>query len=164
MVTSVKLKGERVTIGMAHLHSRCAPAKREHQMATYLASFPPSGRAIFAGDLNTTTMELASIGSIAKLAVAMLTNSRRFRAPQRHEPLFERLREAGLEIDGANVPNRATFTFSKMIPLIFRPKLDWIALRELRPVAGSAAVIAPRHSILAPRASDHDFVMIDVEF
>jgi hypothetical protein len=45
-----------------------------------------------------------------------------------------------------------------------RPKLDWLAVRELRPITGTAAVVAPRSSILRRRASDHDFVTVELAF
>lgn len=163
IVTRVKFGGEELTVGVAHLHSRCTPAERARQMATYLESFPAVGRAIFGGDLNTTTTELSSRALILATARQMIANPDRFRAPEAYEPLFEHLRERGLEIEGANVANRATFTFSGLIPRSMRPKLDWLAVRELRPIAGTAAVIAPRSSILSRRASDHDFVMVDLE-
>ena len=44
-VTRVKFGGEGITVGVAHLHSRCTPAERARQMATYLESFPASGRS-----------------------------------------------------------------------------------------------------------------------
>ena len=47
LVTNLKFGGEEITVGVAHLHSRCTPAERARQMATYLESFPASGRAIF---------------------------------------------------------------------------------------------------------------------
>lgn len=164
LVTRAKFGGEELTIGLAHLHSRCTPAERARQMATYLESFPAAGRAIFGGDLNTTTTELSSRALILATARQMLANPDRFRAPQAYEPLFDHLRERGLEIEGVNVANRATFTFSGLIPRSMRPKLDWLAVRELRPIAGTAAVVAPRSPILLRRASDHDFVTVDLEF
>ena len=82
---------------------------------------------------------------------------------ERYEPLFDRIHERGLLIDGANAINRGTFTFSGIIPRVFRPKLDWIALRDLSPVPRSARVISPRLSPWSRRASDHDFVAVDVE-
>jgi endonuclease/exonuclease/phosphatase family metal-dependent hydrolase len=163
IIASVRFGTEKLTIGLAHLHSRCAPAAREQQVATFMASFPDTGRALFAGDLNTTTTDLLSRSAILRLGLQMLLNPRRFRAPQRYEPLFERIRENGLEIDGANVPNRGTFTFSGAIPRLYRPKLDWIALRKLRPVPGTAKIVSPRLSIATRRASDHDFIVVDVE-
>ncbi len=163
IVTRVKFGGEELTVGVAHLHSRCAPAERARQMATYLESFPAAGRAIFGGDLNTTTTELSSRSLMLATARQMIANPDRFHAPEAYEPLFDHLRERGLEIEGVNVANRATFTFSGLIPRSMRPKLDWLAVRELRPIAGTAAVVPPRSPILLRRASDHDFVTVDLE-
>lgn len=160
---SARFGGETITLGVAHLNSRCTPAKRERQMAAYMAEFPPTGRAIFGGDLNTTTTELKGLPAIAAVAVKLIASPRRFRAPEALEPLFERMKELGLETDGVNVKYRATFTFSGFIPRVMRPKLDWLAVRGLRAVAGSAAVIAPTNSLFSRRASDHDFVRVDLE-
>jgi endonuclease/exonuclease/phosphatase family metal-dependent hydrolase len=163
LVTRVKFGGEELTVGVTHLHSRCTPVERARQMASYLESFPAAGRAIFGGDLNTTTTELSSRALILATARQMIANPDRFHAPESYEPLFGHLREHGLEIEGANVANRATFTFSGLIPRSMRPKLDWLAVRELRPIAGTAAVVPPRSPILMRRASDHDFVTVDLE-
>lgn len=163
IVARVKFGGKDLTVGVTHLHSRCTPDERGRQMATYLESFPAAGRAIFGGDLNTTTTLLSSRALILAAARQMIANPHRFRAPQAYEPLFDHLRERGLEIEGVNVANRPTFTFSGLIPRAWRPKLDWLAVRELRPIAGTAAVISPRSSILSLRASDHDFVTVDLE-
>jgi endonuclease/exonuclease/phosphatase family metal-dependent hydrolase len=163
LVTRVKFGGEEVTVGVAHLHSRCTPAERARQMATYLESFPATGRAIFGGDLNTTTTELTSRASILATAWRMFSNPDRFRAPEAYEPLFAHLRERGLDINGANVKNHPTFTFSGLIPRSMRPKLDWLAVRGLRPIAETAAVVTPRSPILRRRVSDHDFVTVDLE-
>src|ERR1700687_283582 len=160
---SARFGRETITLGVAHLNSRCTPAQREVQMASYMAAFPSRGRAIFGGDLNTTTTELAGPSSLARVAAQMIASPRRFRAPERHEPLFERIKEGGLEIDGVNVKYRSTFTISGAIPRLMRPKLDWLAIRGLHPVAGTAAVIAPKQSIFSRRASDHDFVTVDLE-
>ena len=160
---SARFGRETITLGVAHLNSRCTPAQRELQMASYMESFPSRGRAIFGGDLNTTTTELAGPSSLVGVAARMLASPRRFRAPERHEPLFERIKESGLEIDGVNVKNRSTFTFSGLIPRLMRPKLDWLAVRGMHPIAGTAAVIAPKQSIFSRRASDHDFVTVDLE-
>jgi len=160
---SARFGRETITLGVAHLNSRCTPAQREVQMASYMAAFPSRGRAIFGGDLNTTTTELTRPSSLARVAVQMIASPRRFRAPERREPLFDRIKEGGLEIDGVNVKYRPTFTFSGVIPRLMRPKLDWLAVRGLHPVAGTAAVIAPKQSLFSRRASDHDFVTVDLE-
>jgi endonuclease/exonuclease/phosphatase family metal-dependent hydrolase len=163
LVTVVKFGGEALTVGVAHLHSRCTPAERAQQMATYLESFPPAGRAIFGGDLNTTTTELSSRSKLLATAWRMIVDPDRFHSPEGYEPLFDHLRGRGLEIDGANVANHPTFTYSGLIPRAMRPKLDWLAVRKLRPIAGTAAVVPPRYAIGLRRASDHDFVTVDLE-
>lgn len=160
---SARFGRETIVLGVAHLDSRCAPPRRERQMAAYMESFPSRGRAIFGGDLNTTTTELSGLSSLAAVAAQMIASPRRFRNPERYEPLFERIRERALELDGANVRYRATFTFSGLIPHLMRPKLDWLAVRGLRPVAGTAVVLSPRESIFSRRVSDHDFVTVELE-
>ncbi|HXN12329.1 MAG TPA: endonuclease/exonuclease/phosphatase family protein [Candidatus Acidoferrales bacterium] len=163
LITRVKFGAAEISIGVAHLHSRCTPAARARQMADYLESFPTAGRMIFGGDLNTTTTELSDRASMMTTVWQMITNPQRFRAPQAYEPLFDHLREHGLELDGVNVANRPTFTFSGLIPRSMRPKLDWLAVRDLRPIAGTASVLTPRSPILKRRVSDHDFVTVDLE-
>ena len=163
IVARVKFGGGDLTVGLAHLHSRCVPAERARQMATYLESFPAAGRAVFGGDLNTTTTELSNRSQMLATVRQMIANPGRFRAPQAYEPLFDNLREHRLEIEGVNVANRPTFTFSGLIPRSMRPKLDWLAVREIRPIAGTAAVVTPRSPILQRRISDHDFVTVDLE-
>ena len=162
LAATVNLGGTAVSIGVAHLHSRCVPDERARQVTAYLEQFPAAGPAIFGGDLNTTTTGLADARALAMTAVRMIVNSRRFRHPEPYEPLFDVLRDAGLEVRGANAEGRATFTFTKFVPPWLRPRLDWIALRELRPVKHSAVVVPARTSLPAPRFSDHDFIAVDV--
>jgi endonuclease/exonuclease/phosphatase family metal-dependent hydrolase len=162
VIATIKLHGEPLLLSVAHLDSRANPAGRDRQIAAMLASFPLEGPAIFGGDLNTTTVELSNPASFPIVARQMLFNSKRFRHPQDREPLLARLGEAGFEIRGSNVDGRATFTFSRFVPPWMRPKLDWIALRGLKPVPGSARVIPARPSFFAPRVSDHDFIAVDV--
>jgi len=132
-------------------------------MRQYLEGFPAGAAAIIGGDFNTTTVNLGSRVSFIKVMALFLLQSYRFRNPQKWEPLFERLREAGFDTAGANVSGTATFTPSRLVPPIVRPKLDWLALRSLKPLAGSAMVVPPRISLFAPRFSDHDFIMCMVE-
>ncbi|HLX37107.1 MAG TPA: endonuclease/exonuclease/phosphatase family protein [Candidatus Binataceae bacterium] len=163
IVATIKVRGKSIQLAMAHLDSRAHPSGRERQIASMLEDFPAHGPMIFGGDLNTTTVELLNPADARMvLRDMLLLNSRRFRYPEAYEPLLTRLRDAGLETRGANVEGRATFTFARIIPPWMRPKLDWLALRELHPVAGSARVIPARPGFFAPRVSDHDFIAIDV--
>lgn len=151
-----------ITIVVAHLHSRWDPAGRARQMATVIEGLAPDGPTILGGDLNTTTTRLDRASAFATAAVRMALQPRRFRYPERFEPLFEHLRHARFEIEGANVAGKPTFTFHRAVPPLLRPKLDWIALRGLKAVPDSARVIAARASFLGPRVSDHDFVMCEI--
>jgi endonuclease/exonuclease/phosphatase family metal-dependent hydrolase len=162
IVARVKVRGKAIHLSIAHLDSRAHPNGRDLQIATMFEGFPPAGPAIFGGDLNTTTVELINPASIPMVLRGMLLNSKRFRHPEAYEPLLARLSAAGFEIRGANAEGRATFTFGRAIPPWMRPKLDWIALRGLSPVPGSARVIPARPGFFARRVSDHDFIAVDV--
>jgi hypothetical protein len=151
-----------MVLGVAHLNSRWNPRFRERQMTQLLEGFP-TGAAVLGGDFNTTTVELRSLAALIKVMALSVLQPHRFRNPCRWEPLFERLHAAGFETAGANVKGMPTFTPSRLVPSIVRPKLDWLALRGLKPVAGSAAVVPARTSFFAPRFSDHDFIMCVVE-
>jgi endonuclease/exonuclease/phosphatase family metal-dependent hydrolase len=165
LVASAKFGERQMTLAVAHLHSRWNPAGRSRQMATLLDHLAPVGVAeavILGGDFNTTTTQLDTPAAHAMVAVQMARWPRRFRYPERYEPLFQDLARAGFEIRGANVPGKPTFTFSRAIPPVLRAKLDWIALRGLKPMPGSARVVAARESFFGARVSDHDFVMCEV--
>ncbi len=163
LVVKARYGGHDITIGVVHLASHCGPDGRAEQMDAYLAEFPASGAAILGGDLNTTTTTLATGDAFLRTCALMMINPRRFRRPQRYEPVFRQLSEAGLAIDGVNAPHKPTFTFNRAIPPVFRPKLDWIGVRSLAPVAGTAAVIPARPSFFSSRVSDHDFVTVEVD-
>lgn len=162
LIASAAFGGRGITIAVAHLNSRWHPAGRARQMATLLEAMPPGGETILGGDFNTTTTSLDTLRAMAMVAPRMALRPRRFRYPERYEPLFGHLARAGFEIEGANVPGRPTFTFIRAIPPAMRPKLDWIALRGLQPMPGSARVVAARPSFFGRRVSDHDFVMCEV--
>ena len=163
LAAKITLNGRSVAVGVAHLNSRCNPAGRELQMRQLLAGFPQAMPAILGGDFNTTTVELSTPAAFIKVMVMTLFRPNRFRHPQGWEPLFQRLREAGFDTADANVSGAATFSPTRLVPPIFRPKLDWLAVRGLKAVAGSAAVIPARLSSFGARFSDHDFIMCTVE-
>jgi endonuclease/exonuclease/phosphatase family metal-dependent hydrolase len=152
-----------VTVGVLHLASHCDPEARDQQMAAYLAAFPKAGPAIIGGDLNTTTTVLQTGRDFLRTCARVLLRPSRFHAPQRYEPLFRRLGRAGLAINNVNVMGKPTFTFIRVIPPLYRPKLDWFAVRGLRAVAGSAAVLPARRSVFSSRLSDHDFVTVELD-
>lgn len=162
VVAAISFRGRLITAGIAHLHSRTAPAGREAQMVRYLEGLPVAGPAIIGGDFNTTTIELSGARAMIMAMMRLALTPRRFRMPMRYEPLFARLAEKNLRIEGANAMGKPTFTFSGVVPRWARPKLDWIAVRELEPVPGSAAVVPAKVGVMGRRISDHDFVTCEV--
>lgn len=163
LIATAGFGGCQVTLGLVHLNSRWNPMGRERQMAAFLAAFPPRGPAIIGGDFNTTTTDLSRPRATLRILSHALFRPGRLRDPMPHEPLFDRLGDCGFRVSDANVPDRPTFTFSRMVPPWMRPKLDWIAVRSLEPLPGSAAVVAPLESPLGRRFSDHDFVVCDLK-
>jgi endonuclease/exonuclease/phosphatase family metal-dependent hydrolase len=161
LTARVTAGGRRFTIGVAHLERRWDPAGRARQMSKLMEALDGVNPIVIGGDFNTTTTETDRRLELARAAVALLLNPRRFHAPQPYEPLFEHLSEHGFVIEGANVPGEPTFTPSKFVPPLWRPKLDWLAIRGLMPVAGSAAVVRAQTSRFSRRVSDHDFVVCE---
>ena len=163
IVAMIRVRGRPLRLCVAHLDSRAHPNGRDLQMATLMEHFPSDAPAILGGDLNTTTVELLDPSSVRIVLRDMLFNSRRFRDPRGREPLLARLEDAGFMTRGVNVEGRPTFTFARIIPPWMRPKLDWLALRGLDPVPGSARVVPARPGFFAARVSDHDFIAVDVD-
>ena len=161
LVASISLGGRRLQLGVVHLERLWDPAGRARQMEDFLGAIGREAPAIVGGDLNTTTVDMDRRLQLARACAAILARPRRFRHPQPHEPLFERIEAHGFSIEGANVPGAPTFTMARLIPPLWRPKLDWIAARGIAPVADSAAVVPARTSIIGRRVSDHDFVMCE---
>ena len=158
VLAGIKVGGRRVTMGVVHLERRWDPEGRERQMEDLLSAIGNEAPVIVGGDLNTTTMDMDRPVSLLCAAAAIVSRPRRFQDPRPHEPLFERITEHGFSIEGANVPGVPTFTVSRLVPTLWRPKLDWITARGIEPVKGSAAVVPARTSIMGRRVSDHDFV------
>jgi endonuclease/exonuclease/phosphatase family metal-dependent hydrolase len=162
LIASTTIDGGAITIGVVHLDRASSPQFRARQMAQFLAAMPSHGPAVIGGDFNSTTVDWTNPHAMLKVAALMVLRPRRFRDPVRYEPLFERLRDAGFKIEGVNLPLKPTFTFNRIIPPMFRPKLDWIAIRGIEAVPGSAKVVPPRSSLLQRRASDHDLIVCEV--
>ncbi len=163
IAAEIVLAGRRITICAVHLESHTDPCGRDRQIKAHLELLPQSGPVLMGGDFNTTTTKLSYQSAVTSVLPRLLRAPRRFREPQRYEPLFERMRAAGFATEGANVPLAPTFTFSRIIPRLMRPKLDWFAYRELRPVPGSARVMPARTSLFASRVSDHDLIVCEFE-
>jgi endonuclease/exonuclease/phosphatase family metal-dependent hydrolase len=159
LTANVKAAGCRLTVAVAHLERRWDPAGRARQMKKLMEALDGVNPIVVGGDFNTTTTETDKRLELARAAFSLLLNPRRFHAPQPYEPLFEHLSEHGFAVEGANVPGEPTFTPSKFVPPLWRPKLDWLAMRGLAPVTDSATVVRAQTSRFGRRVSDHDFVV-----
>jgi endonuclease/exonuclease/phosphatase family metal-dependent hydrolase len=163
VAAEINLCGRMVTVGLAHLENRVAPAGRARQMAQFLGALPSDGPALIGGDFNTTTLDVNDRWQCAATLLARLPiEPRRLRSPQRYEPLFGVIERAGFEYRAANVRLAPTYTPTGLLPRFLRPKLDWICLRKLKAVTGSARVVAARNGLR--RISDHDFVVCEFTF
>lgn len=161
VVASAEFGGCRIFLGVVHLSVHCSAAQRGRQMAEFIKALPDDGPALIGGDFNTTTVDLSTRWGLCRAALKMISDRDRFRNPETHEPLFEVLARAAFEVSGVN-SREPTFTFVGAIPRALRPRLDWLAVRGLRPLAGSALVAPARESRWSLRVSDHDFVSCEV--
>jgi hypothetical protein len=162
MLATTVFNGRRITFGVAHLTARWNPAGRERQMADFIAAVPADGPALVGGDFNTTTIDLGGPNALLRAFSEIVANPRRFRSPELYEPLLRQLTEARFKISEYNVRGKPTFTWTRVIPPFLRPKLDWLAARQLSPVPRSALVVPARLSFFGRRFSDHDFVMCEM--
>jgi endonuclease/exonuclease/phosphatase family metal-dependent hydrolase len=161
LLATINLGARCLTIGVVHLERLWDPEGRAQQMEDYLSAIGREAPAIIGGDFNTTTVDMDRRWQLLRACGAIALQPGRFHRPERHEPLFNRIEAHGFSIKGANVPSAPTFTFTRLIPPLWRPKLDWIAARGIQPVSGSAAIVPARTSVLGRRVSDHDFVLCE---
>jgi endonuclease/exonuclease/phosphatase family metal-dependent hydrolase len=163
VLASATFNRRRIALGVVHLAARCSPAGRGQQMADLIASLPDCGPALIGGDFNTTTVDMNGRIALLDAIGKSILHPSRFRTPETHEPLFKHLREAGFDLRSTNVPFKSTFTFSSAVPPFLRPKLDWLAIRQLSAVSGSASIVRAKPRVFSRRVSDHDFVMCELE-
>ncbi len=162
VAADINVGGRAVTLALAHLENRVGPQGRARQMEQFLNALPADGPAVIGGDFNTTTVNLLDWRECAATLAALPMHPRRLRAPELYEPLFEILERAGFDYRAANAPLAPTYTLTGLLPRFLRAKLDWIGLRELKAVPGSARVAPARRSLR--RLSDHDFVVCEFTF
>ncbi len=162
VAAEINLGGRAVTLALAHLENRVGPQGRARQIVQFLDALPSDGPAVIGGDFNTTTVNLLDCRQCATTLAALPMHPRRLRAPEPWEPLFEILERAGFDYRTANAPLAPTYTLTGLVPRFLRAKLDWIGLRGLKALPGSARVVSARHGLR--RLSDHDFVVCEFAF
>lgn len=162
LVARAHFRGKAIHVSVVHLNSRWDPAGRERQVREYLGRLPGEGPAVIGGDLNSTTVGLHRRTRFIPAVMRFLLQPRRLSDPRKWERMFHHMEQAGFRFDGANASGKRTYTPSRLVPPFVRPNLDWIGVRGLEPVAGSAATVPARPSFFAGRVSDHDFIVCDV--
>ncbi|MCB8820072.1 endonuclease/exonuclease/phosphatase family protein [Microvirga rosea] len=140
-------------VAAVHLESKSDADDRHRQIRRLLQAIErlgPDDAWVIGGDLNTKTMPDGKGEREGLLA-----------SPERHEPLFGSLKEAGFTWAGANLaePTQRTGPQNKPQPP-FR-KLDWLAFRGLR--ASNPAVLPALDRDERP-ISDHELVAADFSF
>lgn len=136
-----------------HLESKTDPADRQAQIRNLLAALDaiaPGEACVIGGDFNTKALPRGEDERHLLLD-----------APERYEPLFADLRQAGFAWAGANLalPTQTPGPTNKHEPPF--GKLDWIVVRGLT-VAGPQ--IVPAVDPEGRAVSDHEMIAVDVGF
>ncbi len=134
-----------------HLESKTDPDDRAAQMRRLLEALDPVTRgaaSVIGGDLNTKALPPGA-------------ERQWLDAPERWEPMFEALRDAGFDWRTSNIAAATQRTGPSGDPPPPLRKLDWLLVRGLR--AENARVIAACD--IAGRAlSDHEMLTVDLRF
>ena len=134
-----------------HLESKSDPDDRRAQVQVLLRALhdiAPDEPCVIGGDLNTK-------------ALPTQDQDRRqwLDEPERYEPLFLDLRDAGFEWLGANAPVATQRTGPNRAPLPPFGKLDWLVTRGVR---AESAMVIPSLDDRGEPISDHDMIAADI--
>jgi endonuclease/exonuclease/phosphatase family metal-dependent hydrolase len=134
-----------------HLESKTDPADRQAQIRALLRALDeiaPGEACVIGGDLNTKALPRGEDERQLLLD-----------APERSEPLFADLREAGFTWRHANLalPTQTPGPTSKHEPPF--GKLDWIVVRGLE---ASNPQVIPAVDEQGRAVSDHEMIAVDV--
>jgi len=136
-----------------HLESKTDPADRQAQIQALLRALDaiaPNEPCVIGGDFNTKALPRGENERDLLLE-----------APERDEPLFADLRDAGFEWQHANLalPTQTPGPTNKHEPPF--GKLDWLVVRGL---AAANPRIVPARDEQSRAVSDHEMITVDVSF
>ncbi|WP_114945507.1 endonuclease/exonuclease/phosphatase family protein [Microvirga calopogonii] len=136
-----------------HLESKTDAADRRAQIQALLRALDaiaPNEPCVIGGDFNTKALPRGAD-----------ERQRLLDAPERDEPLFADLREAGFEWRHANLalPTQTPGPTNKHEPPF--GKLDWLVVRGL---AATNPQIVPARDAQGRAVSDHEMITVDVSF
>jgi endonuclease/exonuclease/phosphatase family metal-dependent hydrolase len=134
-----------------HLESKTDPADRQAQIRALLRALDeiaPGEACVIGGDLNTKALPRGEDGRHLLLD-----------APERYEPLFANLREAGFEWQQANLalPTQSPGPTNKHEPPF--GKLDWLVVRGLEALNPQVIRAVDEEG---RAVSDHEMIAVDV--
>jgi len=136
-----------------HLESKTDPADRQAQIRALLRALDaiaPNEACVIGGDFNTKALPRGADDRALLLA-----------APERDEPLFADLRDAGFAWQHANLalPTQTQGPSNKHEPPF--GKLDWLVVRGL---TAANPQIVPAQDGQGRAVSDHEMITVDVSF
>jgi endonuclease/exonuclease/phosphatase family metal-dependent hydrolase len=158
VLATVRAGGADVVLASVHLESHSDPEHRGEQLGALLdaiESYAPGAPALVGGDLNTMSLPTAHVFDPERLGPALEEDPERLLRPERHEPLFDRAREAGYEwricnVEGEGTHRRVEAEGSRRVPV----KIDWFLARGLG--CSGAVVIDAIDPATGEALSDHE--------
>lgn len=150
-----------VSLVCAHLEAFATPDGRAEQMRALLRAIPnPPSPAIIGGDLNTLGVRPTWFQGLRLVANRLRGSKGALETAIAREPLFEDAKGFGFSWESANA-DAPTWTFPRSAPA-FGAKLDWVLVRGLAVVPGSASVV-PARGVGAKSLSDHEGLVVTVQ-
>jgi len=148
-----------ITIASTHLEVRTTPDGRRTQFKPLLDALSRQAVSVVGGDLNTVTIDTGQMDQVYALPGYLEEDPHRLRRPERYEPLFVDVRDAGFLVDELNVADETTnIPLGIPDPRIWT-KLDWIFARGVGVAAHHQPPAVVRAEHQGTRVSDHDFVV-----
>ncbi len=162
LLAEVETFAGEITLVSTHLEVRTTPQGRRTQLRPLLDVLAQRPVSLIGGDLNTVTIDTGEMEQVYALPTYLEEDPHRLRRPERYEPLFEDVREAGFLVDELNVADETTNVPLGIPDPRIWTKLDWIFARGVRVEAHHQppAVVRAEHEGL--RVSDHDFVVAHI--
>ena len=154
MALGVTVELERGPVAMVslHLENRSSPDERRRAVEAALAGLDdcwPGLPAVVAGDLNVAEMP----------DPAHDPDLDWFVSPEKHEPLFAALREAGFDWRAANTPDQTRRLIPDGRPPPKARRIDWIFTRGL---TASRPRTWPAVDEQGEPVSDHELITVDI--
>jgi len=157
----VTIAGMPVTVVEAHLDNYASPAGRADEVRTllrHIESYDSVAPVLIGGDFNTSSASFEERwGDRAAWLRRVEREPDLLLHPEKYEPLFGLMAEAGFDWEGCNVPGQPTFpTGDDDRP---RAKLDWFFTRGLE--ASNPSIISAVGAD-GDLCSDHDAIAVTV--